>query len=318
MNETPSELTTDPFTNRRAQALGVTARQLMGTRYVQVHPRVWRVVGLEMTHAHSISAAQLAMPDDAHLTGISRIQRAGLDYGPMSPIRFVVARDHHIALDGIFLHRTKALPPIDDDGVAPSAAFIAYCALARVIDAIKVGEWLLAAGLMSKEQVRALALAQLWRAGAPEAIWVFDHLGDRSRSLKESETRALLRFAGLPEPEVNVPVRLEEGVTVIPDLLYRDARVAVEYEGLQHQEDRGQYERDIDRFADFRHHDLRYVQVTQAKLRNPRRLAGDVFRELLARGYDGAPPVFGDRWSQLFGSVTLAVGPRRDHLRQAS
>ena len=35
------------------------------------------------------------------------------------------------------------MPPTDDVGVTLAAAFIFDCAKARVIDAIKVGDWLL-------------------------------------------------------------------------------------------------------------------------------------------------------------------------------
>ena len=34
-------------------------------------------------------------------------------------------------LDDVFLHRTEVLPPLDDVGVTPAAAFMQYCATAR-------------------------------------------------------------------------------------------------------------------------------------------------------------------------------------------
>lgn len=310
MKPIPVELRTGPFTLKRAKKLGLTPRMLEGKRFVRLFPRVYRVADYEMTDADWVAAARLALPEDAVPTGITRIQMAGLDYGPLKPLRFVVARDHHIAFDGLFLHRTKKMPPTDDIGVVLAAAFIAYCALARVIDAIKVGDWLLHNTPMTKEDVRNLALAQLWRDGADEAIWILDHLDEEARSLPESETRAVLTFAGLPRPEVNKPVALEQDLIVIPDLLFRALGVFVEYEGGQHQEDREQYGSDLDRYAALRRHEKRYVQVTKEKLRLPKRLVGEVYRELLAAGYDGPPPEFGERWKLLFLSVTTAVGPR--------
>ena len=83
------------------------------------------------------------LPGEAQLTGITRLQQLGLDYGPRRPFRFVVDRDLHRAVDGVFLHRTKEMPPLDDIGVCVEAAFMSYCSLCRVIDAIKVGDWLL-------------------------------------------------------------------------------------------------------------------------------------------------------------------------------
>jgi hypothetical protein len=311
MRPIPVELQSGPFTLKQAKRLKLTPRMVEGRRFVRLFPRVYRVADYEMKASDWVAAARLALPKDAVPTGITRIQMAGLDYGPLKPLRFVVARDHHISFDGVFLHRTKKMPPTDDEGVVLAAAFIAYCARARVIDAIKVGDWLLRNTPMTKAAVRDLALAQLWRDGADEAIWILDHLDEESRSLPESETRAVLEFAGLPRPEVNKLLHLEEGLVVMPDLLYRTLGVLVEYEGGQHQEEREQYTSDLDRYAAMRRNELRYVQVTKEKLRLPKRLVGEVYRELVAAGYDGPPPSFGEHWRLLFLSVTTAVGERR-------
>ena len=310
MKAIPEQLVAGPFTHAEAMALGISARMLMGRRFVRIFPRVYRVTSYVMTHADWIAAAGMALPPDACLTGISRIQKAGLDYGPHFPVRFVVARDHHIDLHGIFLHRTKVMPACDDVGVSVAAAFIAYCALARVVDAIKVGDFLLHQGLITRDEVQSLALAQLWRPGSHEAAWVLPHLDGDSRSLPESETRAVLTFAGLPNPQVNCLLQLEEGRVVMGDLLFGDWRTIVEYEGSHHQEDRKQYTEDIDRYATMRDHGLLYVQVTKETLRRPQRLVGDVHEKLVAAGYDGPIPSFGGQWSSLFGSLRAAVGPR--------
>jgi hypothetical protein len=229
-------------------------------------------------------------------------------------LRFVVDHDLHLTVEGIFLHRTKRLPPTDDVGVAPAAAFVAYCARARVIDAIKVGDWLLRQRHIALEEVRAVALATLWRDGAHEAIWVLDHLDARSRSLKESETRAILSFAGLPAPEVNVAIDVREDVEVIGDLVYRRWNLVVEYEGTHHQEDRGQYVADLDRYGLLRDADVRYIQVTREKVAHAQTLVGEVYRALITGGYDGPPPAFRDTWRQLFLPVSTAVGPRRSRI----
>ncbi len=263
-----------------------------------------------MTSSDWIQAARLALPKHAHLTGISRIQELGLDFGPRRPIRFVVEGDLHLAADGIFLHRTKRLPPVDEHGASPAAAFIAYCARARVIDAIKVGDWLLHHSHLTTGDIRTLALAAPWRDGAHEALWILDHLDGRSRSLKESETRAVLRFAGLPAPDVNSEIDVGEDVVVIGDLVYRPWNVVAEYEGRQHQEDRAQYVADLDRYGLLRGAGIPYVQATQEKLAHAKTLVGEVYRALLARGYDGPPPAFGEEWRQLFLPISTAVGPR--------
>lgn len=313
MKPIPDDLTAGPFTRARARALGVTDRMLDGARFVRVLPRVFRHRDHVMTTDDWFLAASLALPDHARLTGISRIQRLGLDVGPPLPVRYVVEGDLHLDHRELFLHRTRRLPPTDEVGVTPAAAFIAYCRCARVIDAIKVGDWLLHGAHMTPSELRGLCLAEPWRDGAREALWVLEHLDGDARSLPESETRAVLSFAGLPPSGVNRRLRLAEDLTLIGDLVYDRWRTVVEYEGAHHQTDRVQYVSDLDRYAVMRRHQVGYVQVTREKLGRARTLVGEVHRELVSRGYDGPPPSCQGRWGQLFVPIhdVLASEPKR-------
>ncbi|MDT0170717.1 hypothetical protein [Pseudarthrobacter sp. BRE9] len=65
--------------------------------------------------------------------------------------------------------------------------------------------------------------------------------------MKHIFLRLALVRAGLPEPELNVPIIDEGGRRHHePDLSYRKYRIGIEYEGEHHSED-GQVVRDIDR-----------------------------------------------------------------------
>lgn len=312
MREIPPTLTCGPFTREHALAAGVTPRMLRGRRFVRLYPRVWCLRDHPMGHHDRIHAAALALPQQARPTGITRIQLLGLDHGPRRPLHFVVEGELHLSWGEVFVHRTVTMPPTDDDGVTPAGAFIAYCAEARLIDAIKVGDWLLHHGHMTLDELTALALAQLWRLGADEALLVSHHLDARARSLPESEVRALLSLAGLPPCVPNAPVRLSARLTVLADLWFERWRTVVEYEGGQHQTDRGQYVADIDRFRLMRGNDVAYVQVTAERLRNPRLMVRDVHRTLVSRGFDGQPPEFGAAWDQLFVRVRRLLGASVD------
>ncbi len=269
-----------------------------------------------MTEEDWVVAAALALPDRAAVTGITRIQLLGLDFGPRRPLRFVVEGDLHLAIDNVFVHRTRALPPTDDVGVTPTAAFLSYCATARLIDAIKVGDWLLHHGHMTLEALTDLALGQLWRRGAVEALWVSHHLDGGSRSLRESEVRALVEFAGLPGPTCNAPVALTDHVVVIVDLWFEQWQTVVEYEGGQHQTSRGQYVADIDRYRLMRDSHVSYVQVTKEKLSTPRAMVREIHRSLVRHGYTGSAPEFGADWDRLFVRVSQLLGVRvADHGR---
>jgi len=317
MRPLPPDLGPGPFSRSEARALGVTKAMLAGSRFARVFPRVWRLADYTMTDADWVTAARLALPDAARLTGITQIQELGLDFGPRFPLHFVIEGDLHIDLDRIFLHRTKRLAPNDGVAVTAAAAFISYCSHARCIDAIKVGDWLLHHGQMTLGEVRSLALSAPWRDGAHEAIWILDYLDERSWSLKESETRAILEFAGMPRPECNVELELgpAEPVVVIVDLLVRCCGLVIEYEGDHHQSDRLQYSSDIDRYALLRRHDVPYLQVTRERIGQPRRLALTVHRQMVGLGYDGPVPVFGSRWRQLFRRIRECVGSRDEWLK---
>lgn len=293
MHAIPESLTHRPFTRAEAIAAGITSRMLQGRRFVRLHPGVHRRVDHVMSRSDEVLAARLALPPGARLTGLTRLQGLGLDFGPRWPLHLVVEGDLHLAVKGVFLHRTVLMPPANDEAVSLAVAYIAYIAYlagARVIDAIKAGDWLLREKHVTAHEIVELAEEQQWRAGAAEALWILQHLDSDARSLPESEMRVMLSFEGLPRADVNQPVDLTGALPYIADLYYRDQRVAVEYEGAHHQEDREAYGGDIDRYADLRRADVHYVQVTREKQARPRILIGEVYRALFARGYCGPLP----------------------------
>ena len=114
-----------------------------------------------------------------------------------------MSRDLHLDLDGVFLHRTARMPPLDTVGVAPVAAFVSYCSLARTVDAIKVGDWLCMSttwngtSCTSSRWTTSGAMARRKRCGSL-AFWTETH--DRSGSPRPVPS---FDFAGLPAPEVN-------------------------------------------------------------------------------------------------------------------
>jgi hypothetical protein len=317
MREIPEPLLGRPFARAEALALGVTSRMLEGRRFVRIHPRVYRHRDHVLSFDDHVAAARLALPTEVHPTGSTRLQMLGLEVGPTFPLRFVVEGDLHLDLDGIFLHRTVLLPPVDAVGATPAAAYLAYCHRARTVDAISVGDWLLHRGHVDGDELRRLVARQDWRDGAAEAAWVMDHLDADARSLRESAVRSMLRFAGLPAPESNGPVEVGD-VVVHGDLWYPQYRVAVEYEAAHHQTDRGQYVSDIDRYALYRRFGVHYVQVTQEKMRAPRSVVRETHECLVRGGYAGPPPEFGPAWDILFARVANVVPRSRRPLRSVS
>ncbi|MCO4262878.1 hypothetical protein NG697_08090 [Pseudarthrobacter sp. MDT3-26] len=84
-----------------------------------------------------------------------------------------------------------------------------------------------------------------------------------SDSPQETLLRLAIVRAGLPEPELNVPIIGDDGIRHHePDLSYRKYRIGIEYEGEQHGED-GQIVRDITRSE--KYHTLGWTEVRISK-----------------------------------------------------
>lgn len=307
----PEQLLHGPFARKTAIDAGVPRRVVDGTRFRWLHKGVYCHRDHPMTWTDTVQAAQLALPDSARTTGVTRLQQLGLDVGARAPLHFVVEGDLHLVLDGVFLHRTVKMPPSDDDGVTVEAAFVAYCAGVRLVDAIKVGSMLLHEEQMDLGRLDDILTQERWRRGAAEAAYVVQLLDGRCRSLPEAELLAYVVFAGMPTPQVNEKVVLADGTELTPDLWFVQLGAAVEYEGSQHQLDRDQYNADIDRYAAYRRNAVPYVQVTKERMRSPKATVRLVHAALVRQGYVGPGPDFGPSWEALFVRVAVLVRQTR-------
>lgn len=296
----PDEFLHGPFSRRAAMLGGVPERVLEGTRFRRLHQGVYCHRDHVLTWRDHVRAARLALPEMARTTGATRLRELGLEVGAPFPLHFVIEGDLHLVLKGVFLHRTVKMPPRREEGVTPEAAFVAFCAEAWTIDAIKAGSVLLYRELMDVQLLEQLLTEERWRRGVPEASYVLPFLDARCRSLTEAELLTYVVFAGLPMPEVNEKVTLADGTELTPDQRFADYGLVLEYEGSHHQEDRSQYNADIDRYAAYRRNDVPYEQVTKERLRSPKATVRMVWRALVSCGYDGPPPDFDGLWLTLF------------------
>ncbi|CAM3613571.1 hypothetical protein [Nocardioides zeicaulis] len=299
MHRVPDDLRHRPFARAEALASGLPRGVLAGPQFRRVHHGVYRHRDLELGFDDRVAAARLALPPGAVTTGLTRLQQLGIDRGPRAPLHFVLEGDHHLALDGVFLHRTVKMPPHDGDHATVEAAYVAYCADARALEAVTMGCELLRRRDLDVRLLEDLLAGERWRRGVPETAYVLPMLDDRYRSVPEAELLAYVVASGLPVPDVNRTVALTDGTVLSPDQWFETHGVAVEYEGSQHQEDRGQYNADIDRYAAYRRNGVSYVQVTKERMRSPRATVRAVHRALLAGGYEGQAPDFGVAWHAL-------------------
>ena len=296
----PDTLLHRPFTTSEALHLGISPKTLRGPRFRQLFRGVHVAADTTLTPEVFRSAAELAMPDDARLSHLSRLQAAGVEVGATPPVHFTVARDLHLARKDrrIVLHRTEVMLPVDDVGVTPTAALLQHAANVARLDVIRIGDQLLRSEQTSRLALAELAAAHPWRPGAASIQWCIPWMNGRSASFPETDCRVYLVAAGLPEPLVNVPV-LDSPDSPIGDLWLPEFLLCIEHEGRHHFTDPEQIRRDTWRYGLMRDHGIHYLQAHREILRRPRQYVTWVHQALVKRGYRGPAPNFGRRWRAL-------------------
>ena len=134
-----------------------------------------------------------------------------------------------------------------------------------------------AQALLSSEEIRKIPQQFARMHGIGTLREACEQAESGVESPMETVLRVQLIAAGFPNPEINATFRLSNGRTIRPDLLYRDARVLIEYLGDHHRTDRSTWEHDVERSRDLAAAGYIELQVTASDLQQPR------FGRLVAR-----------------------------------
>ena len=119
------------------------------------------------------------------------------------------------------------------------------------------------------------------KRGVRRARAALQLIREGSDSPQETLLRLALGRAGLPEPDLNVPLHAESpGRRVQPDLSYREHRIAVEYEGEGHG-DGSQIVRDIARSERYQELGWTEVRISKRHMGNDARAAVDKVKTAL-------------------------------------
>jgi hypothetical protein len=199
------------------------------------------------------------------------------------PVRLEQAVELHVSATmpapapqtrGVVGHRLRIAPPlVTFRGFPVVRVDEVWCQLAGVLDLDELV--IVADALLNRSEGRLLAALQ-HAAGAKQRV------GQRklTRALAEArvgcaspgETRVrlLLARAGIPEPLLNAPVTDRTGrVLGRGDLVWPDARVVLEYEGLDHGRSDDQFVYDVGRYERFRDAGWVVIRVTVDDLTGP-------------------------------------------------
>lgn len=254
----PPELTTGPFTSRTARAAGVSRHALTGPAWRRLFRNVWLAAHLPVDRATWLAAARLVLPVDAVLCGLSAADCYGVDVRRQDDVevhaafadtvprqragmrlrRLMLAADEVVAIGG-WLVTTPMRTAFDCARWLPTT------------EAVVVVDALAHAGLIDLEGLLAFAALH------PGVRWVRRVAGvvaladARSESPMETRLRLLLTRAGFVGLEPQFVVRALSGAFVARvDLAFPAARVAVEYDGAWHWEQRRQDDRRRDALRD--------------------------------------------------------------------
>src|SRR5699024_5518105 len=128
--------------------------------------------------------------------------------------------------------------------VSPVRAWTELASLLMASELVVAGDALLRrnAPLSDIERMRAAVDRLAGRRRTPALRRALERVRPRTDSPKETELRLAIVDAGLPEPQVNVPVLRRDGAFIgFGDLGYPTYKILIEYDGHQHRVDPSQY-----------------------------------------------------------------------------
>lgn len=295
----PGPLSERPFAVAEAYAWGITpnrlrnddlARPFHGVRSSaedagilgRVRAYAARMAANEF-FSHSTAALLLGVPLPRRLQDDLRVHVG------------VIAPDAPPQAAGVVGHCLKAARVRKLDGLAVAAPETTWCQLApmlSVADLVAAGDFLVTGSGTFHDGAPATTRGELidelgrhaGSRGVRRARSAMELVRAGAWSRPESHLRVLIVGAGLPEPQLNVPVRLLGGRTVVVDLAYPQWRLGLEYEGDGHRTDRAVWASDVTRREDLADVDWEIIRVGSADLyRRPLELEQRIRRRIRAR-----------------------------------
>jgi len=280
----PDPFATEPFRVAEASKAGVGRGRLRGSDLIVPFKRV-RTAAITDVRSLALAYATVMAPHQMY-GGITAARLWGLPLAKdwHRDEELVIARAHgsnrgyakgtrHIAVHGtrLFKMRSEGLVLLEPLATALSLAReLDHEALVQVLDALLTpSRWYPGLRVPRKpkqpyatpEQLTAFIerCAGLAGIAALRAAALDARVGVDSRF--ETITRLLIVEAGLPEPIVH-PLVVIDGIDWHPDLAYPELKIAIEYEGDGHRDER-QWHIDIDRYARFEAAGWINVRVTR-------------------------------------------------------
>jgi very-short-patch-repair endonuclease len=231
------------------------------------------------------------MPAGTAFSGYTAAWLHGLDVAPCNPIEVTIPKTFGITRRAGGSVRRAGLAAgeiVIRKGLPATPAIRTVVELAGrtpLTEAVVVADLALHARLLTVAQLRTYVAAHTRARGIARVRRVLDFVEPKAESAMETRLRMLLVLAGLPRPQVQVPLCDNDGRWLgRPDLLYRDQRLVLEYDGGNHRERLVDDDRRQNRLIGS---GLRILRFTAADVYGaPESVVADVRRAIAARASD--------------------------------
>jgi hypothetical protein len=223
--------------------VGVTRAQLRTAGYCRLGSGIYRWAGLEDSPQLLLTAIAKRLPLGAAFSGFTAAWLHGLDVAPCNPIEVTIPeRTGNARLAGASVRRAVLAREeiLTQRGVPTTSALRSAADLGGrnpLTEGVVAADMFLNARLVSIAQLRTYVSEHPGSNGIARLRRVVDLAEPKAESAMETRLRMLLVLAGLPRPEVQVSLHDDQGNFLgRPDLLYRDRRLAIEFDGGNHRD----------------------------------------------------------------------------------
>jgi very-short-patch-repair endonuclease len=230
-----------PFSRAEARASGISDRRLKGSEFRRIVFGYYLPSEVTPQPIHAIRAALQCHPEGAVATHFSAARLRGAPV-PDHPEVHVTVRDaadrrrrrglrcHALAIDEADV-QTLAGVRIS----SPCRMFVELARYLNLVELVVLGDWMVQTRLTSVPSLRSYSRRSMEQY-ADRAARAASYVRLGSESPRESRLRLLLMLAGLPTMHPNPTVVIEDR-TFRVDLAFLRARVAVEYDGVWHDDE---------------------------------------------------------------------------------
>lgn len=299
VSSVPDELRGSPFTTAQARAVGVTPGQLRGPNYRSLHPGhgVWCVVDEARTLKVLLAADQLILPRDAAVSHVTGLRLHGIEVGGTSKRHWSTNTPAQRRSPDLIVHRRQALLHAESVGgirvLGPDRCLVDAAISLSLREIVRIGDALIRSDRTSPDVFAEFAWSRHLHGVARSRMSAW-RMRERVDSFSESDVRLIMEAAGLPQPEVNGPIAVDqpERRNYHGDLVLRRWKLVIEYDGWHHERSASQRQIDILRREALEAAGWLVIVLTANDVAQPATLVGRVWRALAFRGHPGPPPRF--------------------------